>query len=131
MKVVVASTPEQEQFISELVDYIYREVFPTYFTDEYIEELQKLDVLIPKTEGLYNGTLKEAFQLISSMQAIIAVIETVSTEDISETHYEIFEKNTSILEEYGYNFPFSIHHFSHPREEKLSCYSKPTSPFVM
>lgn len=131
MKVVTASTPEQEEYIKELVNYIYTEVFPQFFTDDYIAEIANLHVLIPKTDGLYNGTLKEAFQLISSLQALIAVIESVKSDGVLEAYCEIYEKNTAILDEYGYSFPFSIETFSKPKEDIISCYSSPSSPFVM
>ncbi|WP_246939061.1 DUF5365 family protein [Bacillus pinisoli] len=131
MKIVTASTPEQENYIEELVDYMYSEVFPNYFSDEYIEELKELHVLLPTNSDLYNGTLKEAFQLISGIQSLIAVIETIRHEEVAEHHQEIFEKNTTIVEDYGYKFPFQIHHFAKPKEECISLYSKPTSQYIM
>lgn len=131
MKIVTASTPEQENFIKELVNYMYTEVFPQYFSDQYIEKLEKLSVLIPENTDLYNGTLKEAFHLISSMQALIAVIETVKTEVISDHHREIFTKNTMILEEYGYSFPLTIDQFLKERKEPISLFTRPTSQYLM
>jgi hypothetical protein len=131
MKIVTASTPEQENFITELVKYMYTEVFPYYFTDSYIKELEDLHVLKPNDDALYNGTLKEAFQLISGMQALICVIESVRTEELNEHHREIFDKNTAILEEYGYKFPFNIDHFCTLRQDPISCYSKPSSHYLM
>jgi hypothetical protein len=131
MKIVTASTPEQENFIQELVEYMYSEVFPQYFSDEYIKELKSLHVLLPENTELYNGTLKEAFQLISGMQALIAVIETIRHEELDEHHREIFDKNTLILEEYGYKFPLTIDHFLNAKEECISLYSKPTSHYMM
>ncbi|KAA0547385.1 hypothetical protein FZW96_10965 [Bacillus sp. BGMRC 2118] len=131
MKIVTASTPEQENFIQELVNYMYTEVFPYYFSDSYIKELENLNVLKPTSDDLYNGTLKEAFQLISGMQALICVIETVRTEEIAEHHREIFDKNVMILEEYGYKFPFTIEHFRTILQETISSYSKPTSSYLM
>ncbi len=131
MKIVTASTPEQESFIQELVSYMYTEVFPYYFSDKYINELEALNVLIPEEQGLYNGTLKEAFQLISSLQSLIAVIETIKTEEIGENHREIFEKNTTILEEYGYKFPLTIDHFKRLKDDSVSLFTKSTSQYLM
>lgn len=131
MKIVTASTPEQENYIQELVNYIYTGVFPYYFSDSYIKELEDLHVLKPKNDDLYNGTLKEAFQLISGMQALICVIESVRTEELNDYHREIFNKNIMILKEYGYKFPFTIDHFSTFKQDPMSCYSKPTSSYLM
>ncbi len=131
MKVVTAATHEQECFIEELVNYMYTEIFPHYFSDEYIKELRGISVLIPDQPDLYNGTLKEAFQLISGMQAIIAVIESISTTDDIENHREIFEKNANIIEEYGYKFPLTIDQFINLKEDCISLFSKPTSQYLM
>jgi hypothetical protein len=131
MKIVTASTPEQENFIKELVSHMYTEVFPQYFSDSYIRELEDLHVLKPADDALYNGTLKEAFHLISGMQALICVIDTVKSEEVNDHHREIFDKNTLILEEYGYKFPFTIDHFLTLRQDSISCYSKPSSQYLM
>ena len=37
VKVVFASTPNQEERIRELVDYFYTSIFPAYFSDEDIK----------------------------------------------------------------------------------------------
>ncbi|WP_456276151.1 DUF5365 family protein [Bacillus sp. AK128] len=131
MKIVTASTPEQENYIKELVNYMYCEVFPHYFSDQFINELKSLHVLLPENTDLYNGTLKEAFQLISGMQSLIAVIETIRHEELENHHREIFEKNTGILEDYGYKFPLKIEQFLKAKEECISLYSKPTSHYIM
>ncbi len=129
MKVVYAATPEQETHIEELVEYIYGEIFPRYFTDEEIVKLENLNVLVHNDDN-YNGTLKEAFQLISSLQALIAVVETVKDEEILLSHREIFEKNVKTLDEFGYSFPFNIEQFSAPKEEIISKFSKAANVYL-
>jgi len=131
VKVVYASTPEQELHIEELIDYIYSEIFPLHFSDDYIVKMEEMNVLMPNSEELYyNGTLKEAFQLISSLQALIAVLETVQYEAIEDTHKDVFEKNIGILKQYGYSFPFTLDHFTSMRTEVFSKYSKPTNMYL-
>ncbi|MFC4323882.1 DUF5365 family protein [Litchfieldia salsa] len=131
MKIVCASTPEQENYIEELIQYIYSEIFPLHFSDEYIIQMEAIHVLVPREDELhYNGTMKEAFQLISSLQALIAVMETVQYEMIESTHEDIFSKNVSILNEYGYSFPFTLNQFSNLRNDVISKYSKPTNLYL-
>lgn len=130
MKVVYAATPEQETHIEELVEYIYGEIFPRYFSDEEIVKLENLNVLVHNDE-IYNGTLKEAFQLISSLQALIAVVETVKDEEILLSHREIFEKNVKTLDEFGYSFPFNIEQFRAQKEElSISKFGKPANLYL-
>jgi hypothetical protein len=129
VKVVYAATPEQESHIEELIDYIYCEILPLYFSDEEIMELEELKVLT-HNEDYYNGTLKEAFQLISSLQALIAVVETVKNESVLKSHREIFEKNVSTLDEFGYSFPFTIDQFTFTKEESLSKYTKASNYYL-
>ncbi|QOR67265.1 YhcU family protein [Cytobacillus suaedae] len=130
MKVVYAATPEQETHIEELVEYIYGEIFPRYFTDEEIVKLESLNVLVHNDDN-YNGTLKEAFQLISSLQALIAVVETVKEEEILLSHREIFEKNVKTLDEFGYSFPFNIEQFRAQKDElSISKFAKPTNLYL-
>ncbi|MBD8071060.1 DUF5365 family protein [Bacillus sp. PS06] len=131
MKIVCASTPEQENYIKELIEYIYSEIFPLHFSDEYIIKMEAINVLAPNEEDLqYNGTMKEAFQLISSLQALIAVMETVQYEMIERTHEDIFSKNVMILNEYGYSFPFTLDQFTTLKHEVISRYSKPTNLYL-
>jgi Family of unknown function (DUF5365) len=132
LKIVVASTPEQENHITELVDYMYSSIFPTYFEDEYITKLEKWNVLAPKEEDVYyNRTLDKAFKVMSSLQAIIAVLETIREEGYQEYHGEIFAKNVQILNDYGYLFPFTIEEFQCVNNsDVLSKYSKPANQYL-
>ncbi|MFS0862412.1 DUF5365 family protein [Fredinandcohnia sp. 179-A 10B2 NHS] len=131
MRIVVASTPEQEHHIEELINYMYSSIFPIYFEDDYIVKLEKLNVLAPKEEDVYyNRTLDKAFKVISSLQAIIAVLETVKYEGFEDSHEEIFLKNAQTLNDYGYSFPFTINEFQSVNHEVLSKYSKPANQYL-
>ncbi|MEH7381490.1 DUF5365 family protein [Bacillus sp. JJ1533] len=132
MKIVVASTPEQELHITELIDYMYSSIFPIYFEDEYIGKLEEWNVLAPKEEDVYyNRTLDKAFKVISSLQAIIAVLETIQEEGYQECHGEIFARNVQILNDYGYLFPFTIEEFQRVNNpEVLSKYAKPANQYL-
>lgn len=132
MKVVFASTPEQENKIMELVDSIYSKVFPRYFPDEDIKEFERLQVLHTTTRHFeYFGTLKEAYQVIVSLQTIISILES---NNLEEKYEFIFDKNVRTLQEYGLFFPFEYSHFCSGRmmrNEMLSVYTKAANELLI
>lgn len=131
MKIVHASTPEQEQHIEELVGYIYSEILPRYFNDQEIANFHDLNILEPSAEQIhYNSTLKTAFQIISCLQAIIAIIEAAKEEGIEKRHSSIYEKNIEMLNLYGYCFPFTLSHFTGSKSENLSKYTRPMNRYL-
>lgn len=134
MKVVVASTDEQENHIAELVEQLYTEIFPRFFPDDEILELKQLKVLQPQaSDQVYNGTLKDAFQIISSLQALIAVLDLINECKDEKEYEEMFERNSQNLNEYGYFFPLSFSQFKHAesREGKFSQFIKPANHFMI
>lgn len=133
LKIVVASTEEQESHIEELVAQLYTGIFPMFFSDDKIKELQELAVLRPNNEDqVYNGTLKEAFQIISSLQALIALLENLNVCD-RKIYRSMFERNTLILNEYGYFFPLSFDQFIEAkyRDGMFSQYVQPANQFLI
>lgn len=131
VKIVIASTPEQEAHIKELVDYFYSDIFPIYFYDEEIVKFKEFHIMsLTAVEENYNGTLKEAFQLISSLQALIAVINAIHSKPIEENDQFIFDKNVKILEEYGLCFPFHLDHFLKEKNE-ISTFAKSNNAILV
>lgn len=131
MKVVIAATPEQENHIQELVGYFYSNIFPNYFTDEEIIKFKELNVMsLNGVEENYNGTLKEAFQLISSLQAIIAVLDAIRHKPIGDDDQTIFDRNVHIIKGYGIDFPFSLNHFATSKPYMISQFQKPFNLFL-
>lgn len=125
VKVVFASTPCQEEEIKELINQLYSEVFPNYFTDDEIHEYERRKVLFVSTSHFEQlGTLKEAYKVIASLQTIISILKSESLDD---QYMETFYKNSSILQEYDLNFPFEYHQFAESKAAKdseLSVYTK-------
>ncbi len=134
MKVVVASTNEQEHHISELVDQLYTEIFPKFFPDEKIVELKKLNVLQPQaSDQIYNATLKDAFQIISSLQALIAVLDLLYENKYENEYKEMFERNTQNLNDYGYFFPLTFSQFKEADCQKgqFSQFIRPANSYMI
>ncbi|GIN62788.1 hypothetical protein J27TS8_27810 [Robertmurraya siralis] len=109
MKVVFASTPDQEEKIKELVKTFYQDVFPLYYSDKEIEKFEDLKVLHTSTRHFeYFGTLKEAYQVITSLQTLISILESTT---LLVKHKSMFQRNVAILKEYGLFFPFDFEQF--------------------
>lgn len=121
MKIVFASTPDQEEMIRELVKTFYRDVFPLYYSDKDIKEFENLKVLHTSTRHFeYFGTLKEAYQVISSLQTLISILQS---RERQPKYKKIFEINAEILKEFGLFFPFDYEHFLEERSMKDNVFS--------
>lgn len=121
MKIVFASTPDQEEMIKELIRTFYRDVFPLYYSDKDINEFEKLKVLHTSTRHFeYFGTLKEAYQVITSLQTLISILQS---QEPQRKYKDIFQTNTEILKEYGLFFPFDYEHFLEARSIKDNVFS--------
>ncbi|WP_075980560.1 YhcU family protein [Bacillus massilinigeriensis] len=121
MKVVYASTPDQERKVEELVQEFYTSIFPIYFSDEDIKEFERLNVLQTSTRHFeYFGTLKEAFQVIASLQTIKFILLSSEPKDKYET---LYSKNIQILTDFGLSFPFEFQQFLESRNMKNGVFS--------
>lgn len=125
MKVVFASTPDQQEKIMELVDQIYSEVFPLYFSDSKIAKFREQNIL-NLSGSMCNqlDTLKDAYQVIASLQTLIHIL---ASKKLDDQYMEKYYKNVSILEEYGLYFPLEYKQFIEAKVEnnsKLSMYTK-------
>jgi hypothetical protein len=109
VKIVFASTPGQEEEISELVQYIYSNVFPLYFADEEIREFERLGILSTYYDHYEDfSTLKYAFQVMASLQTVISVLELPN---LDREYTCLFNKNVENLEKFGLSFPFHYEQF--------------------
>lgn len=134
MKVVVASTNEQENHITELVDQLYTEIFPKFFPNDKIVELKELNVLLPQeSDQIYNATLKDAFKIISSLQALIAVLDLLHEGKHEYEYKEMFERNTQNLNDYGYFFPLTFSQFKDAecQEGQFSQFIRPANSYMI
>ncbi|RAK19398.1 hypothetical protein B0I26_10618 [Anoxybacillus vitaminiphilus] len=132
MKIVYAATKEQEEYINCLINYFYSNIFPHCFDDSEITVFEHLGILSLQEEQIkYNGTMKEAFEIISSLQSLIAVIESLKSNHIREHHRKLFQKNIRLLERYGISFPFLIEQFTNRRKAVLSMYSQPANQWLI
>jgi hypothetical protein len=125
VRVVYASTPEQEEKIKELIQRFYTSVFPLYFTDEEIREFERLNILHTTEQSFeYFGTLKDAYLVITSLQTLYHILEGGH---FSHQYELVFNRNVETLNEFGLSFPFRYENFtysSHIKAENLSIYTR-------
>jgi hypothetical protein len=121
VKIVFASIPSQEEEINELVRHIYSNVFPNYFSDNEIKEFQQINVLHTPTHYFNDiNTLKEAFQVMTSLQTIISILEMA---ELSDCYSVLFSKNVSSLLKFGLFFPFDLEQFVEAKSKKICLFS--------
>jgi hypothetical protein len=132
VKVVQASTPCQEEEIKKLLKQVYSEVFPIYFSDKEIQTYEKYNVLYMSTKHFERfSTLKEAYQIIASLQILITILKN---ERFDDRYIEIFYKNVSTLVEYDLYFPFEYDHFSESEirgNERLSMFTSAANEILI
>lgn len=127
MKIVIASTVEQVEKIKELIEEMYRDVFPMYFSDEKILDFQSLKVLNMTDDHFERfGTLKEAFQVIASLQTIVSILRVQTSWPLSHHYEAIFNRNVQTIQNFGLFFPFTFKEFSNRYHsfDKLSMFAK-------
>jgi hypothetical protein len=134
VKIVIASTFVQEEIIQELIEEMYRDIFPMYFSDDEIRHFWNLQVLhLTDRHVQYFGTLKEAFQVIASLQTIVSILSVKAKRPLSEHYETIFNQNMQILQKFDLFFPFTFeqftkHHFS---VEKLSMFTRADNELLL
>jgi hypothetical protein len=132
MKVRYASTLLQEEEIDQLIDYMYTDIFPRYFSEDEVEYFRKMKVLhTPSRHHDYTGTLKDAFEILSSLQLIIALIEANEKQALGERYKKIFERNVQILQQYHLHFPFTLDQFERPKKYVISTYTPVTNELLV
>ncbi|MBB6283861.1 YhcU family protein [Geobacillus subterraneus] len=132
MKIMYAVTPEQENYMHYLLNYFYTDIFPYYFDDEQIHQFEELGILSLDHEHVtYNGTMKEAFQIISALQSLITVIEHIGEQGECEQYEWLFARNQNILARHGIAFPFQARQFTRKRALPCSIYFPATSQWMM
>ncbi|MGG3326828.1 DUF5365 family protein, partial [Bacillus velezensis] len=69
VRIVNAATDGQESAIQELSSELFQNVFPLYFSELEMQRFKKKGVLSLQNQ-LYQGTLKEAFQIMACLQTV-------------------------------------------------------------
>ncbi|MDC3415316.1 DUF5365 family protein [Aquibacillus salsiterrae] len=107
MKVVTASTPEQQLYVKELINKLYETIFPAFFSEEYITKLKEFNLMdVPNLKEL---NLIEIMEVTAAIQTISTILEELSkSEEEMDGYAGAFHKNASILSKYQIDFPFQL-----------------------
>lgn len=109
VRIVNALTDGQESVIQELSSELFQNVFPLYFPELEIQRFKKRGVLSLQNQ-LYQGTLKEAFQIMACLQTVHSMLsKRHRVYDAKE--WALFNKNCALLNDCGMNFPFTYDDF--------------------
>jgi len=127
LKIACAAPAEMEHYIEELTEQLLYDLLPQYVSDERLQHIHSHYLLGHHDESnpLYNGLLDEALQVISSLQTVIALVESIQHRPIKKSDRDRFGKNVRILSKFGFIFPLSIELFE--RENLLVSYSQHSS----
>jgi hypothetical protein len=132
LKIVFASTTEQEEKITKLVNQFYSTILPKYFSDKEISSFIDMNFLNVQGTAELSGTLKESYQIISSLETLIFLIESNGL--YKKQYQEMFDKNTEILQDLGLSFPFSYKQFTEEKDiafESGSIYIKAANEWIL
>ncbi|MRH42470.1 hypothetical protein GH741_07205 [Aquibacillus halophilus] len=111
MKVITASTPEQHEYVQELIEDLYDEIFPCYFTSDYIQELKNFN-LMKMPPDVKELSLAEIMEVTAAIQTISTILkEKANTEKQLNDYKHAFNRNASILSKYQIDFPFQLADF--------------------
>lgn len=122
MKIVLGSTKEQETTIDQLIVYLRYSILPLYTTEEELASYDSMGLLqFDNQRNLYNGTLKEAFQVITALQTVISFIENKKSFDADAyiTYEDKFNHNAELLNYFGLFFPFHPHYFKSTKSQYI------------
>ncbi|WP_407272787.1 DUF5365 family protein [Radiobacillus sp. PE A8.2] len=112
MKVITASTPDQQAYVKELIENLYSRIFPCFFTTTYISELKDFELM--RVPNLSELSLHEIMEVTAAIQTISTILETIAqTEEELESYNSVFKKSTAILNNYHIDFPFQLLDFQH------------------
>lgn len=106
MRVITASTPEQHQYIKELILHLQTVSYPKYFTKSYIEELVAFNLLTSPT-NLEDLSMTAVLEITAALQTVSTVLETINPTEIKD-YEQVFNQNIDTLKKYEINVPFYL-----------------------
>lgn len=112
LKIVFSSTEEQNREIETALFHLRSTILPSYITSQDLDKYDEMGLLqFSIYENKYNGTLKEAYQLMTALQVIATIIEHVSQSLDYSQYEELFKRNAQIINNFGLFFPFTLQCF--------------------
>lgn len=101
--------------------YLRSQILPRYVSEEDLEKYTEMGLLQFSTQGnLYNGTLHEAFQVMTALQTIAFIVSDLNVSSQNELfkYTQLFDRNIAIINYYGILFPFNLSFFLKEKQEQ-------------
>ncbi|MBM7569889.1 DUF5365 family protein [Aquibacillus albus] len=119
MKIITASTPEQQTYVKELIQKLYETIFPYFFSQAYIKKLKEFNLMeIPNLKDL---SLIEIMEVTAAIQTISSILEELAKSNKQMDEYKnAFRKNAAILSKYHIDFPFELVDFQTDSDNQTS-----------
>jgi len=129
MKVVTASTPEQQSYVRSLLDHFHRSILPSFFSKSYVDDLKTFGVL--DQVELEDYSLQEIMEVTAALQTVQHILECVMEHGEYPHLAQRFQHNQEILERHQFYFPFRFQDFI-PSEYELDLTSvKPANHWLV
>jgi len=129
MKVVTASTPEQQSYVRSLLDHFHRSILPSFFSESYVEDLKAFGVL--NQVELEEYSLQEIMEVTVALQTLQHILECVLEYGKYPQLARKFQRNQEILERHQFYFPFRFQDFT-PSEYEVNLASvKPANQWLV
>jgi len=129
MKVVTASTPEQQSYVRSLLDYFHEKVLPSFFSESYVHDLKMFGVL--NHADLDEYSLNEILEVTAALQTLQHILECVQEKDESPHLARKFRKNQEILERHRLYFPFRYQDFAEGEFEWDLSNATPANEYLL
>lgn len=129
MKVITASTPEQQEHVESILTYFQNTILPSFFSISYVNDLLEFGVL--NADHLDEYTLKDIMEVTAALQTLQILLEDALEKKHQRNYENQFERNQRIIESHGISFPFSYSDFV----EKEICsslnHAKPQNQWLL
>lgn len=123
MKIAYASMAEQQEEIEDLLDALRCDILPMYLTVEELDAYVEMGLLQFNDHNTqYNGTLREAYQLMTALHTLITIIGLVNrcTEQELGQYRNLYDRNVHIINQFGLFFPIVMDRFRMQEDEHES-----------
>ncbi|AVM23126.1 DUF5365 family protein [Bacillus pumilus] len=108
MRLMKAATDLQEQAIEEISKDV-EDLLAHAVNGKHLDMYQK-DHPFTFIDGVYNGTMDDAFRILSGLQLLHTIIVKPKRQ-ITKRDRELFERNREQVNASGFSFPFDLDDF--------------------
>lgn len=109
MRLMKAATDLQEQAIEEISKDV--EELLSYAVNGQQRVMRQKDRSLTFIDGVYNGTMDDAFRILSGLQLLHTII-VKPKRHLTKRDRELFERNREQVNACGFSFPFDLDDFA-------------------